>query len=263
MQYTLGFDIGNTSTTMGIYPENEIPPCRTFRYDTDKKIKARKLGIIISDNLQSCRREIGHDINITGVAFSSVAPEVNTSYRGMSGKLFKLEPLEINSGIKLNIKIRYDRPEELGPDRIVDAAAAHREYKKDCIIVGMGTANTFCVLLSDGTFEGGLIGPGLGITINALAEKTSKLAKVNFEKPADFIARNTIDAIKSGFFYGWTIMISGIISKIKEEYKRDFQVIFTGGYSSIVGKYIEGNNIIDPLLTMKGIKYLYDINKNP
>ncbi len=215
------------------------------------------LALIVKNNLKT----VSKDSIIDGLAFSSVVTEVNNAYHAMAKDHFNVDPLEINSNIKLDIKIMYDNPEELGPDRIANAEAAFKEYTKDCIIIDLGTANTFCVMHKNGTFDGGLIGPGIGITIEALAEKTSKLSRINFEKPDKFIATNTLDAIKSGFFYGYILMIKGIITEIEKLYKKEFLVILTGGLSKIISDYLEKTHITDPLLTMKGIKFLYNLNK--
>ncbi|MBN2402848.1 MAG: type III pantothenate kinase [Spirochaetes bacterium] len=257
MDYILGFNIGNTNTMMGIYELNKITPKNTYTYKTDKNITPDELKILIKKYLNTSLK----DGVIKGVAYSSVVTEVNNAYNSISKDMFDIDPLEINCNIKLDIKLMYDNPEELGPDRIANAEAAFRDYSKDCIIIDLGTANTFCVIHKNGTFDGGLIGPGIGITIDALAEKTSKLSRINFKKPDKFIATNTKDAITSGFFYGYLLMIKGIIAEIEKIYQKKFLILLTGGLSKIISDNLENPHKIDPLLTMKGIKYLYNINK--
>ncbi|MFH0976433.1 MAG: type III pantothenate kinase [Spirochaetota bacterium] len=258
MKYVLGFNIGNTNTMMGIYEQDKIVPGNTYVFKTDKKITSHELGLIIKKNIGS----LPDAISIEGLAFSSVVTEVNSTYHAMSESFFNLKILEINSSIKSDIKIMYDNPAELGPDRIANAETAVKEYKDDCIIIDLGTANTFCVIHKNGTFDGGLIGPGIGITIDALAKKTSKLPRITFEKPDKFIATDTINALKSGFFYGYILMIKGIIAEIERQYNKKFCVILTGGLSKLISEHIDRSHITDPLLTMKGIKYLYDLNRN-
>jgi len=259
MDFILGFNIGNTNTMLGLYSPDKISPEETYSYKTDKKTTTaglvREIGNII--NILSEKR----NISITGLAFSSVATEVNEHYHKTAGELFGIKALEINSDIRHNIKIIYDNPAELGADRIANAVAVYNEYKKDTIIIDLGTANTFCVIHENGTFDGGLIGPGIGLSIEALAEKTSKLMRVEFEKPKSLIATNTRDAIKSGFFYGYFLMIEGIIGEIEKIYGKEFLVIMTGGYSKSISSYLKHHHTVDPMLTMKGIKYLYDMNK--
>lgn len=262
MNYVLGFNIGNTNTTMGIYKKDSTAPEKTYTYKTDKKITSDELGIQIKNFVNIISDSNDAKNKIIGITFSSVVTEVNKSYKTMSEDFFGLQSLEICCDIKLGITLKYDNPKELGADRIANAEAAYREYKTDCIIIDLGTANTFCVLHANGTFDGGLIGPGIGITIEALADKTSKLSRVSFEKPDKMIATSTIEAIKSGFFYGYILMINGIIKEIENIYKKEFLTILTGGFSNTVSNYIDKKHIFDPILTLKGIKYLYDLNKN-
>ncbi len=260
MKYILGFDIGNTKTTLGIYGKSDISPVRTFKFKSERAITSEELGKKINGFLDNFKEETKKDIHIEGIAFSSVVTEVNRLYHEMSKKYFNLDPLEIDCNVKLGITLNYDNPEELGADRITNAVAAYRDYGKDCIIVDLGTAITFCVLLSNGIFDGGLIAPGVGIAIDALSENTSKLIKVDFEDPKKVVARNSMSALKSGFFYGWLSMISGIITRIENEYNKKFLLLLTGGYSDIVSKSLDKDCKTDPLLTMKGIKYIYDMN---
>ncbi|MCU0822001.1 MAG: type III pantothenate kinase [Spirochaetes bacterium] len=260
MNIILGFDIGNTNTRMGIFTEKEISPRKIFAFRTKLITSAGKSAKLVKAYLNKYRKEISDDIKVTGFVYTSVVPGVNDYYNRAAKKYFNLDALPVGSGINLGIKINYDNPSELGADRITNAAAAQREYMGDKIIIDVGTAITFCVLLKDGVFDGGLITAGVGVAIDALAEKTSKLIKVDFADPGMVAARNPRDALMSGFFHGWLSLISGIINKIENEYNRDFLVILTGGYADKIGGSIGRKTIIDPLLTMKGLKYIFDMN---
>ena len=260
MSYILGFDIGNTNTTLGIYCKSDISPVKTFRFRTKREILSDELGLLINHYIITYKDEIKEDISIEGVAISSVVSEVKKQYNEISKSLFNVSPLEINYKVKLGINIRYENPDQLGADRLVNAVAAFNEYRSDCIIIDLGTATTFCVLDRDGVFNGGLICPGIEITIDALADKASKLVKINFERPKNLVAKNTVDAIKSGFFYGWLSMVEGIIDRIERQCRKEFLLIITGGYSEVIGENIKRKNIVDTILTMKGIKYIYDLN---
>lgn len=196
----LGFDIGNSNTVLAIYKNNEVLPVKTYRFKTNKNDTADEIWICIKGFLTDYFKNELEFSRINGAAYSSVVPEINNKYDELYSKNFKSSPLRIGPKIKLNIKINYDNPEELGVDRIVNAAAAHEEYHKDVIIVDIGTAITFCVLHSNGVFDGGLIAPGIGVSMEALASKASNLRNVKFEKIDNIIAKNTIDALKSGFF---------------------------------------------------------------
>jgi len=256
----LGFDIGNTSTTLGIYNQQDISPAKTFRFNTERGITSEKFEPMIKNFINQYRDEINTRFSVTGIAFSSVVPEVNRFYHKMSENLYNITPLEIDCHKTLGISIHYDNPEELGCDRIVNAVAAYNEYMRDCIIIDLGTATTFCVLLKEGIFDGGIIAPGIGITIDALANKTSQLVKVNFEKCEKLVARNAIDAIKSGFFYGWISLVEGIINRIEKQYGKIFLPLITGGFADLIGSNMERDCFVDYFLTMKGIKYIYNMN---
>jgi len=252
----IGFDIGNTNTTLGLY-NKEMAPFKTYRYRTERGITSDELGLMVTGFV----RNTGYEPEkIKGLALSSVVNEVIEGYKNMSRSFFSCEMYEIDHQSRLSFKINYNNPSELGPDRIVNAEAALREHGGGCIIIDIGTAATFCVLLKDGTFDGGLIAPGIGITINALASNTSRLPRIIFGKPDRLIARDTVNAIKSGFFYGWLSLVEGIIERIKKEYNENFKIIITGGYGSLISGNIPHPCINDPLLTMKGIKYIYDMN---
>jgi type III pantothenate kinase len=255
----LGFDIGNTSTTAGIYHAEKIVPEFTFRFPTIKNSGPDTLSGQVLDGISRFTLQYGK-IDVSGLAFSSVVPEINRSYHVMADKSFGLKPYEISYMSKLNIRIVYDDPRELGVDRIVNAAAAFYEYGGGDIIVDIGTAVTFCVLLEDGIFDGGIIAPGIGTAIKSLSQQASQLPEVPFEMPNRLVARDTINAIKSGFFYGWISLAEGIIGRIRQEYGRDFRIILTGGFASSVSEFCSFKNTVDPLLSMKGIKLIHDMN---
>lgn len=256
----IGFDIGNTSTVMGLYLDGSVMPVRVFRYDTVKQTDVDSLIKQIRENIASFQASSGSYNGVHSAAFSSVVPEINSAYHEMSHSLFGFDIYEISHASNLSVKINYKDPSKLGVDRIVNAEAAFREYGGPCIIVDIGTAATFCVLLKNGTFDGGLIAPGIGTTIDALARHASQLPAIIFGPPESLVAHDTVDALKSGFFYGWLSLVEGIVSRIELEYGYNFQVILTGGYGGIISKHLERETLCDTFLTMKGIKHISDMN---
>lgn len=256
----LGFDIGNTSTSFGIYRRECLIPFQLFRYDTAVTDDPAVLEKTIRDRIGYIENKSGSIVE--GFVFSSVVTGVNQAYHEVAHNAFGLAALEINCGIAMNIGLNYERPEMLGPDRIVNAAAARHCYGGDCLVIDLGTATTASVLLSDGTFEGGIIAPGVGITMEALSKRTSKLVEVPLEKPPSIVGHNTADCIKSGFFHGWVSMMEGFFAKISALYGREFTVILTGGFSRKFAGHLGFPCVIDPLLTMKGIKVLFDIHRS-
>jgi type III pantothenate kinase len=255
----LGFDIGNTSTTAGLYREDRTAPDFTFRFPTEKNSGREDLVRQVFDGFERSGADKERKL-IQGVAFSSVVPEINKAYHEMARNSLRAAALEITCRSKLNFKIVYDDPQQLGADRIVNAAAAFAEYGGGNIVVDIGTAVTFCVLLEDGVFDGGIIAPGIGTAIKTLSLRASRLPEVPFEKPNRLAARDTVNALKSGFFYGWLSLADGLIARIEKEYGRGFRVILTGGYAGAVSEHLQHGNILDPLLSMKGIKIVYDMN---
>jgi type III pantothenate kinase len=254
-----GFDIGNTSTTAGLYLDGSIVPDFTYRFPTIKDVDPGDLARMVVEGANRYAAQDG-DVMPAGLAFSSVVPEINRAYHEMARGTFGLSALEISCRSRLNFKIMYPDPEQLGADRIVNAAAAFSEYGGGCIVVDIGTAVTFCVLLEDNIFDGGVIAPGIDTAIKSLSLRASRLPEVPFEKPDRIAARDTVNALKSGFFYGWLSLAEGIIARIEKEYGRAFQVILTGGFSQAVGPHLDHEHITDMLLAMKGIRIVYDMN---
>lgn len=258
----LGFNIGNSNTILGVYRGNEFIPAVTFSYPTHRHEEVPMLGTRIRGFLSGIEDDNFNDRAIRGLAFSSVVPELNSQYLALGKLLESRNVLQIGPHCLLGITINYDTPENLGVDRIVNAEAAYQEYRRDSIIIDAGTAVTFCVLHGDGTYDGGIISPGAGISGEALARETSQLGRVPLQKPPSLVARNTVDALKSGLFYGWVAMIDGICTSIEQWYHKPFFRILTGGYAEILGEELRlrKETQIDTLLTMKGIMRIYSLN---
>jgi len=254
----LGIDVGNTTTMIGLYGDDSVSPEKTHRYRTNKKGDVTDLINCISMSLRNMGDYNAIAADVTGVAFSSVVPEINAVYHSMSKKLFNVESFEIRYDSKFSIGINYRDIKKLGIDRIVNTVAAHHEYGDGCVVIDIGTAATFDVLSHNGSFDGGLISPGIGTTIKALAESASNLPEIVFGKPDMLVALDTENAIKSGFYYGWISLIEGIVQKIEKIYEKEYRIVLTGGFAEKIASGIERKIILDPLLTMKGIRYIYN-----
>ena len=257
----LGFDIGNSNTVMGVYPSDDPAPAREYRYTTSRTSPGDETAALIMSFIRAQELFEKARSHIRGIVVSSVVPELNRMYQQISTRYFNIEPVILSKDSKTTITITYDDLGQLGVDRIVNAEAAYRLYGDHCIVIDMGTAMTLSVVSANGVFEGGLIAPGLQTAINALSERASQLFAVPVVKPSSIIAKNTRDALISGFFYGWKGMIDGFVAKINEETSRTHRVILTGGLSSTIGPHLEGDITLDAQLTMKGLKLLYELNK--
>lgn len=255
----LVIDVGNTTIVYGVYKDDEL--VHDFRIATDKTRTSDEYGLIFTDSLKHANINPNE---IYDVIISSVVPNLMHTLSSMIIKYFNKKPIFVNDELKLNININYDNPKEVGADRIVNAVAAAKLYKAPSIIIDIGTAMTFCILDGDNNYLGGMILPGIGISSEALFQRTSKLPKIEIIKPEVLISTNTIGAIQSGLFYGYTTLMDGIIEKIFENknwVKEKVSIIATGGFSGLLCSDSKFNIKINKDLTLEGLKIIYDLNK--
>lgn len=254
----IAIDTGNTNTVIAVY-ENECA-IHNWRLYTDHNKTADEYSMILMQLMSSAKIPID---KIEAIIISSVVPTLTETLAQMSKILFHLEPVIVGINAKLNMKILYDSPDNLGADRIVNAAAALEKYQAPAIIVDLGTAVTIDVIDRNGNFVGGIISAGIKTTSDALSFKTSKLPKIKLTRPESVIGTSTNSCILSGLYYGTIGMIDGIIEKCLEELKEKpehVQIIATGGFSGILkeSKYIK---IIDENLLLDGLRIIYQQNK--
>jgi len=251
----IGIDLGNTNTVIGIYKESEISPTIKFRFQTDRNITSDEIALNIFNILGLYNVSLK---NIKGGIISSVVPSLDIRYNEFFERFLGFSPLYVSYKLSLPIKIKYKNKNEIGADRIVNAVAVYELYGGNKIIVDFGTATTFCILLEDGTYLGGLIGPGISTSLKALLSNADKLPKIELKKPSKIIADNTIENIQSGFVYGFYAMMKGIKELVEEELQRQFDIIITGGFSSLFSSLKGIKILVDIDLTLKGLKILYD-----
>lgn len=250
----LALDIGNSNIVAGLFYGNNI--IGILRINTDVNKTADEYGLLIFDFLKT---QCIENKQVTGIIISSVVPIVAKKLIEMSKKWFKENPVVVNSDLNLGMKIHYDNPKELGSDRIVNAVAGYAEYGGNLIIVDLGTATTFDVVSEEGDFLGGVIAPGIGISIDALTGKTALLPKIDLNMPPQAIGKNTISCIQSGCYFGFLGQIEEIIRRIKLEIPKEPKVIATGGLANKIAKDSSLINHIDPDLTLKGLRLIYDM----
>ncbi len=249
----LAFDVGNSNIRAGIFHGNNI--IGDLRIYTDINKTGDEYGLIVLEFLKHKGIEYQQ---ITGVIISSVVPKVTAQLKEMSPKWFREKAIIVSSDLKLGIKINYDNPKELGADRIVNAIAGYDEYGGNLIVADLGTAATFDVVSEEGDFMGGVIAPGAGISMEALTGKTALLPKVDLTQKPKAIGNNTISCIQSGFYYGFLGQMEEIIRRIKMELPKETKVIATGGLANKIAKNSELVDHIDPDLTLKGLRLIYD-----
>lgn len=252
----LVIDIGNTNTVVGVFDGDKL--LANFRVASNINMTSDEAGLFVSSLFNHhIEAEAG---NVHRVAICSVVPHLTNVYEKMSRKYFKVEPLTVSAHIKLPIGIKYPNPEEIGADRLANAAAGYARVKKSTIIVDMGTAITFDVVSEKGEYIGGIIAPGTLAAGANLARKAARLFEVRSEKPNRIIGQSTAEALKSGLYYGTLGVIDHILESIFTELGHEVIVLATGGDAPTYcgdSKYVKE---ILPSLTLEGIRLIADCN---
>lgn len=255
----LVIDVGNTNIVFGVYKDDVL--LYDWRITTDKNRTSDEYGLLFD---QIFRYNELNPKEVESIIISSVVPPLMHTLPTMSQRYFRIDPIIVGPGVKTGMDIKYDNPKEVGADRIVNAVAGFKKYGGPLIIVDVGTALTFCAISAKGDYLGGVITPGIKISSEALFLRTAKLPKVEIARPPSVIGKNTVNSIQSGLVHGFIGMIDHIIKKMIEEIgasENNVHVIGTGGFSTLLAgesKYIEE---VDRLLTLEGLKMIYEMNK--
>ncbi|MDF1534959.1 MAG: type III pantothenate kinase [bacterium] len=249
-------DVGNTQTVLGIFRGKEITSRWRIRSDRDRT--ADEYGHLIRDLLR------GDDIDeadLTGMSVSSVVPPARQALMEMAKTTFGIEPLMVGPGIKTGMPILYDNPREVGADRIANAVAAYERFGRDLIVIDFGTAITFDVITAAGQYQGGVIFPGVQISLDALFLKAARLPRVELEKPARVVGRDTTSSIQSGIVNGYAGLVDSLVGRIAAECGTKPLVVATGGLSGIIASETTTITEILPDLTLEGLKILWERNR--
>ena len=251
-------DIGNTNIKYAIYDKDELKV--SFRVATDFKKTSDEYGAQLNGMLIT--QGIKAD-DIEGGIVSSVVPSLDYTIDKMCSLYLHISPLHIAPGLKSGLNIRCDDAREVGADRIVNCVSAIVGYGdgNPMIVVDFGTATTFNIISENNEFIGGVIAPGIKGSLDSLVNGTAKLPRVEIEAPKSIIAKNTVTNMQAGIVFGFAGLTEYIVKRIKKELKApNAKTIATGGFSNVISKEIEGIDVVDKLLTLKGLKYLYDLN---
>lgn len=251
-------DIGNTNIKYAIFDGDLLK--FSFRVATDFKRTSDEYGSQLIGMLAI--NGVSPE-EIKGGIFSSVVPSLDYTIDHMCRVFLRVTPMQIAPGLKTGLNIKADNAKEVGADRIVNNVAALRMYGtgKPVIVVDFGTATTFNILNADGEFIGGVISPGIKGSLDSLVSGTAKLPRVEIEAPKSVIATNTVTNMQAGIVFGFAGLVEFIVRKIKKELKtNDVLTIATGGFSETIAKETGCIDVIDKMLTLNGLKYLYDLN---
>jgi len=249
-------DIGNTQTVLGVFKGDELQ--QDWRISTDKTKTADEYGVLIQ-NICSASGFSFEDFH--AVAISCVVPPLLRSFEELCRKTLHLEPVLVEPGIKTGMPILMDNPREVGADRIVNAVAAYQEVHQACIVVDFGTATTFDCISAEGEYLGGVIVPGIGISLEALFQNASKLPRVEIARPKTVIGKNTIHSMQSGILFGYVSLVDGMVAKIRSEMGEEAYVIATGGIAELIAPESTTIQRVDRYLTLHGLRILYEMNR--
>ncbi len=250
-------DVGNTHIASGVYKKDKL--INSFRVRTEKSRTADELGMLFLSFFKYYNIDVS---DIRGIAISNVVPPLTLTINMMCKKYFNRDPFFVGPGIKTGMPILYDNPKEVGADRIVNAVAAYKKYKKSLVVIDFGTATTFDCVSKKGEYLGGVIIPGIEISLEALAERTAKLPKIELTTPDRVIGKNTISAIQAGIIFGYAGMIDAICEKIKKEMgDKNIGFYATGGLANVISKETRYIEVVEPNLTLEGLKILYEMNE--
>ena len=256
----LVIDIGNTNVSLGVYDyaNGESHLAQHWRLSTKREQTSDELVISLSALFASEDRQINE---ITDVILSSVVPPVVPIWERVSTKLFDQAPQIVGPGMRTGMPVRYENPHEVGADRIVNAVAAYEIYGGPVIAVDFGTATTFDCISAAGEYIGGVICPGIHISMEALFDRASKLHRVEIARPKSVIGRTTTGALQSGLLYGNSGMVDSMVERIRKELGQDAMVIATGGLARRIANESKAIQEVAPFLTLDGLRILFEKNR--
>lgn len=248
----LAVDVGNTNIVLGIYKGRDLQ--RVLRAATESLKTATEYGMLFRELIPDWRQ-------VKGVSISSVVPPINPTLREVCKECFNVDPFMVSCDADLGIALRVDFPGQIGADRLVNAAAAYSLYGGPVIVLDLGTATTCCAVSASGDFLGGVILPGIGISMEALFRSASKLPRVELARPPRVIGTNTVVSLQSGIYYGYVGMVDGLVGRFLQEAGTDAHVVATGGFSPVIAQDSEYIKEINPDLTLQGLRMLYLRNR--
>lgn len=252
----LAIDAGNTNVTIGIFDGGRI--VTRWRLRTVHDRTPDEWGI----QLRSLFALENHAFDqIDGMAAATVVPPLESSLTAMARRYFGVEPFWVTGTTETGLNVLYDNPREVGADRIVNAVAALRKYGGPCIVVDLGTAITFDAVSGRGEYLGGVICPGIGISISGLFQKTARLPMVDFRDPGRLIGTNTVASMQSGLYYGLIAMIDGIVERMAAELGPETKVVATGGHAPLITRGSKWVKVADEDLTLEGLRMIWETNR--
>jgi len=249
-------DVGNTQTHFGAFRGEQL--LEHWRFATVRQSTADQLGAALRNLLELRGHGFG-DLDASIV--SSTVPQLEPEWTAMADRYLGHEMLVVGPGMKTGMALRYDNPREIGADRLVNAVAAYDRVGGACIVVDFGTAITYDPVSAAGEYLGGIIAPGIEISMEALTERAAKLPKIDLGPPRQLIGKTTVDAIRAGVIYGFAGQVDAIVARLRAELGEETATIATGGLASAIVPFTESIDEIDDLLTLTGLRLLHERNR--
>ena len=247
----LAVDVGNTQTVLGLYRNDEL--AEHWRLATERSTTADELGVLLSGLLD-------FDV-VEGICLACTVPVLVREWEALAEKWAHAPMLVVGPGVRTGIQLRYDDPRELGPDRIVNSVAARERYGAPVVVVDFGTSTNFDVVSPAGEYVGGVLAPGIEISMEALFARAARLVKVDYAVPAAVIGKTTVAALQSGLVYGFAGQVDGIVERIRDELGVEAPAVATGGLADIVAPHSRTIERVDPFLTLEGLRLVWELNR--
>jgi type III pantothenate kinase len=247
----LAIDVGNTSTVFGLFDGAELT--EHWRIATERHKSGDELGALYRNFVDLAQ--------VDGICLSSTVPQLVRSYTEFAARYASADLLELGPGVKTGIPVRYDDPREVGPDRIANSVAAAEKYGAPCIVVDFGTSTNFDVVSAAGEYVGGVLAPGIEISMDALFARAARLRKIDFVEPATVIGKTTVAALQSGVVFGFAGQVDGIVERIRGELETDAPTVATGGLADLIAPHARTIDRVDPFLTLDGLRLVWERNR--
>lgn len=251
----LAIDLGNTNITLGLFDGQQL--LHTFRAETVHARTADEYAIVLRQMFLFSDIEVK---SITAAVMASVVPPLTDVLAAATHQAFGCLPLIIGPGTKTGISVRYENPHEVGADRVVNAAAAFDKVRGGAIVVDFGTATTFDCISPKGEYLGGVIAPGIRVSLEALLGRAAKLRPVEIAAPPTVLGRNSAHSMQSGIVHGYASLVDGLVAKLKTELGFPCAVLATGGLAPLIAEHTQSIESVDPELTLVGLRLIYQRN---